>query len=61
MLIGLRLLLMVAVIAVSATFLGFLFTKNPRLLKLTKNIIKVTLLFAALIALIYIAERVLFL
>jgi len=61
MLIGLRLLLMVAVIAVSATFLGFLFTKNPRFLKLTKNIIKVTLLFAALIALVYVAERVLFL
>ena len=50
---------MVAVIAVSATFLGFLFTRNPRLLKLTKNIIKVTLLFAVLIAVVYIAERLL--
>jgi hypothetical protein len=61
MLIGLRLLLMVALIAISATFLGFLFTRNPRFLTLTKNIIKVTLLFAALIAVVYIAERMLFL
>ena len=59
MLIGLRLLLMVAVIACSATFLGYLFTRNPRFLKLTKTIIKVTLLFAALIAVIYVAERLL--
>ena len=50
---------MVAVIACSATFLGYLFTKNPRLLKLTRNIIKVTLLFVALIAVIYVAERLL--
>jgi hypothetical protein len=59
MLIGLRLLLIIAVIACSTTFLGYLFTKNPRFLKLTKNIIKVTLLFAALIAVVYIAERLL--
>ena len=59
MLIGLRLLLMVAVIAVSGAFLGFLFTKNPRFLQLTKNIIKVTFLFAAAIAVVYIAERML--
>ena len=59
MLIGLRLLLIVAVIACSATFLGYLFTRNPQLLKLTRNIIKVTLLFAALIAVIYVAERLL--
>ena len=61
MLIGLRILLMIAVIAISGAFLGFLFTRNPRLLQLTKNIIKVTLLFAAVIAVVYIAERVLFL
>ena len=61
MLIGLRLFLMVAVLAVSATFLGYLFTKNPRFLKLTKDIIKVTLLLAAVIAVITIAERLLFL
>ena len=61
MLIGLRLFLMVAVLAVSATFLGYLFTKNPRFIKLTKDIIKVTLLLAAVIAVITIAERLLFL
>ena len=61
MLIGLRLLLMVALIAVSATFLGFVFTRNPRFLQLTKSIIKITLLFAALIAVLYVAERLLFL
>jgi hypothetical protein len=59
MLIGLRLLLMVALITISAAFLGFLFTRNPRFLKLTRNIIKVTLLFAALIAVAYIGERLL--
>ena len=59
MLIGLRLLLLVAVIACSATFLGYLFTRNPRFLNLTKTIIKVTLLFAAFIAVIYVAERLL--
>ena len=59
MLIGLRILLMVAVIASSAAFLGYLFTRNPRFLKLTRNIIKVTLLFAAFIAVIYVAERLL--
>ncbi len=52
---------MIAVIAISGAFLGFLFTRNPRLLQLTKSIIKVTLLFAAVIAVIYIAERILFL
>ena len=59
MLIGLRLLLMVAVLAISATFLGFLFTRNPRLLSLTKNIIKVTLLLAAAIAVVFVVERAL--
>lgn len=59
MLIGLRLLLMVAVIAISATFLGYIFTRNPRFLKLTKNMIKVTLLLAGAVAVIYIAERLL--
>ena len=59
MLIGLRLLLLIAVIACSATFLGYLFTQNPRFLKLTRNIIKVTLLFAVVIGVIYMAERLL--
>lgn len=61
MLIGLRLLLMVAVLAISATFLGYLFTRNPRLLKLTKSIVKVSLLLAAAVAVIYLVERLLLL
>jgi len=61
MLIGLRFLLLFAVMGASITFLGYLFTKNPRFLHATKMIIKVTLAFAALIAIIYIVERVLFL
>lgn len=60
MLIGLRFLLLFAVMGISITFLGYLFTKNPRFLAATKMIIKVTLAFAALIALIYVVERVLF-
>lgn len=59
MLIGLRLLFLVAGFAIAVTFLGYLFTKNPRFLKLSKSIIKVTLLFAALIAVIYVLERML--
>ncbi len=59
MLIGLRFLLLFAVMAASITFLGYLFTKKPRFLYYTKLIIKVTLSFAALIAIIYIAERLL--
>jgi hypothetical protein len=59
MLIGLRLILMLAVIAGSATFLGYLFTRNPKFLLFTKTIIKVSLLFAALIAALYVLERVL--
>ncbi|MBC7622902.1 MAG: hypothetical protein H7232_05925 [Aeromicrobium sp.] len=60
MLIGLRFLLLFAVMGISITFLGYLFTKNPRFLAATKMIIKVTLAFAALIALIYVVERMLF-
>ncbi len=59
MLIGLRFLLLFAVMAASIAFLGYLFTKNPRFLWATKLIIKVTLAFAALIAIIYIVERAL--
>ena len=58
MLIGLRILLMVAVIASAATLLGYLFTRNPRFLLWTKNIIKVTLLVVAVIGIIYLLERI---
>lgn len=60
MLIGLRFLLLFAVMAASISFLAYLFTKNARFLKATLLIIKVTLGFAALIAVIYIVERFLF-
>ena len=59
MLIGLRLLLLVVVIGCSATFLTYVFTRNPRFLNMTKTIIKVAVMFAAIIALIYLAERLL--
>jgi hypothetical protein len=59
MLIGLRLLLIVAVIASAATMLGYLFTRQPRFLLLTKTIIKVTLLIVAVIGVIYLLERLL--
>ena len=60
MVIGLRLLLLFAVMAASISFLAYLFTKNPRFLKATLMIIKVTLGFAALIAVIYLVERLIF-
>jgi hypothetical protein len=59
MLIGLRLLLLVAMIACAATMLGYLFTRQPRFLLLTKTIINVTLLVAAAIGVIYVLERLL--
>lgn len=53
MLIGLRILLLVAGIGCGITLLGYAFTRNPRFLVFTKTIIKVTLLVAgALIAVI---------
>ena len=59
MLIGLRLLLMLAALAISAAFLGYLFTKNPQLLLLAKNLAKLTLLFAVIVGIIYVLERTL--
>jgi hypothetical protein len=59
MLIGLRLLLMIAGVAIVSTFLGYVFTRKPQLLLLTKNLIKITLVFAVAIAIIYVLERVL--
>jgi hypothetical protein len=60
MLIGLRFLLLFAIMAAGITFLGYVFTRNPRFLHYTKLIIKVTLGFGALIAVIYVAERLIF-
>jgi hypothetical protein len=60
MLIGLRFLLLFAVMAVAITFLCFLFTKNPKFLAYTKLILKITAGFVGLILLIYLVERLLF-
>ncbi len=59
--IGLRILFLVAMLAVSITFLGYLFTQNPKLLRLTKIILKVTAGFVVLVAVVYILERLFFL
>lgn len=58
MLIGLRLLLLIAGLAVGIAFLAYLFTKNPKFLKLTKQIIVGVLGFAALLVLVVLLERV---
>lgn len=57
MLIGLRFLLMFAVIAISASFLAYLFTKQPRFLAFTKTILKITIGVAVAVAVIYVVER----
>lgn len=59
MLIGLRFLLIFAAFAVSASFLTYLFTKRPQYLLLTKNLLKLTFLFVAILGVIYVVERVL--
>lgn len=59
--IGLRILFLVSMLAVSITFLGYLFTRNPTLLRLTKMILKVTAAFVLLVAVVYILERLFFL
>lgn len=60
MMIGLRVLLLLAIMAAGISFLAFIFTKNPAYIRYARNIVKVTLAFAALIAVIYVAERLLF-
>jgi uncharacterized protein involved in exopolysaccharide biosynthesis len=59
MLIGIRILVVAAAIAIAITLLGYLFTRNPKFLAYSKLIAKVTLAVGGLIALIYIAERLL--
>ncbi len=59
MLIGVRFLLLFAVAAIAISSLGYLFTKNPRFLTLTKNILKITFVLVGLLALLYVAERLL--
>jgi hypothetical protein len=59
MMIGLRFLLLFAVMAIAVTFLTYVFTKNPRFLTYTKRIVKVTFAVVALFLLIYFGERLL--
>jgi hypothetical protein len=56
MLIGLRFLLMFAVFAIGVAFLTYLFTKRPPYLLLAKNLVKLTLGVAVLVAVIYVLE-----
>ncbi|MBI3714932.1 MAG: hypothetical protein HY255_02930 [Betaproteobacteria bacterium] len=60
MLIGIRFLLLFAVLAMAVTGLGYLFTRNPRFLQLTRNLVKLTLLVAGLFALVFVLDRFLF-
>jgi len=60
MLIGIRFLLLFAVLTIAIAGLGYLFTRNARFLLLTKNLIKLTLLVAGLFALVFVLDRFLF-
>lgn len=60
MLIGIRILLLLAVLACATTFIVYIFTKNVEFYKLTLNILKITGLFVAVVAVIFLAERLLF-
>jgi Na+-driven multidrug efflux pump len=60
MLIGIRILLLFAVLVCATTFIVYLFTKNIEFYKLTLNILKITGLIVAVIAVVFLAERLLF-
>lgn len=60
MLIGLRFLLLFAVLACSVTFLSYLFTRNPRFLKITGAIAKITGVALLAILALYALERGIF-
>jgi len=57
MLIGLRFLLLFALIGCGITLLSYLFTRNPRFLKITALIAKVTGVAVLLIIGLYVLER----
>lgn len=59
MLIGIRIVLMAGVMLAGIALLGFLFTRNPRLLHYAKRIAGATLLLVGVIGLLYVVERVL--
>ena len=59
MLIGIRFLLMLAVLASGIALLAYLFTRNPRFLRFTLLIVKGVLGLVVLIGVIVLAERLL--
>jgi hypothetical protein len=60
MLIGLRFLLLFVVLGCAVTFLSYLFTKNPRFLKITGTIVKISAVALVLIVALYALERGIF-
>jgi hypothetical protein len=59
MLIGLRLVLVVGVLLAASALLGYLFTRNPKMLRWAKRVALGTLSIVALIVGIYAVERLL--
>ena len=59
MMIGLRILLLLAIMSAGICFLAFIFTRDSSYARYARNIIKVTLAVGVLVAIIFIAERVL--
>jgi hypothetical protein len=58
MLIGLRILLLIAIVVVGAPLLAYLFTRNRRFYDFAWKSAKVLVALAAAIALIYLVERI---
>lgn len=59
MLIGLRLILLIAAFVIGVILLAYLFTRNPKFLTLTKRVIVGTLGVAGLLVLVVVLERLL--
>jgi hypothetical protein len=59
MLIGLRLVLVVGVLLAASALLGYLFTRNPNMLRWAKRVALGTLSIVVLIVGIYAVERLL--
>ncbi len=59
MLIGIRILLLFALLVGTTTFIIYVFTKRVEFYKLTLNILKITGLFVVVILAVLLAERLL--
>jgi hypothetical protein len=57
MLIGLRILLLIAIVAIGAPLLAYLFTRNRRFYDFAWRAAKIILALAAALSLIYLVER----